>query len=231
MKIYDYRELRPSNVTSLRYRHVLMLLYWPLYGLAFLSLERLIKFDSYYPMYYPPLDDVIPFNEFFLLPYLFWFVFLVGMLVYSFFWDINTFRKYMYFIMITYTATCVVYLIFPNCQELRAPDDFERENLLTRFMEWYYNFDTNTNVCPSLHVIGSMAVLYASWGSKLFSKWGWRIGFTAAACLISISTVFVKQHSVLDIPPAILLCIAAAPLASYLARRSAKKCDVSPLAV
>lgn len=202
-----------------------MLLYWPFYGLAFLSIERFVKFDEYHAMYYPPLDDLIPFNEFFLIPYLFWFVFLIGMLFYSFFWDVDAFRRYMYFIMITYSATCIIYLVFPNCQELRAPGEFERQNVLTHFMEWYYGFDTNTNVCPSLHVIGSLAVLYASWNSKLFGKRGWRVAFTATACLISISTVFVKQHSVLDIPPAVLLCALAVPLASYLAKRSAAKCN------
>lgn len=221
--MYDYRGLRPSTLNTPKYRHLLLLLFWPVYGLAFLSLERFVKFDSYYPMYYAPLDDIIPFNEFFLIPYLFWFVFLIGMLAYSLLWDITTFRKYMYFIIITYSATCVIYLLFPNMQELRAPAEFERENVLTRFMEWYYNFDTNTNVCPSLHVIGSLAVLYASWNSKKFSTVGWRIVFTTLAVLISISTVFVKQHSVLDIPPAVLLCALAAPLASYLARRAEKK--------
>lgn len=219
--MYNYKELRFSNISSPRYRHLLLLLFWPLYGLVFMAIERLIIFDEYYPMYYPLLDDIIPFNEFFLVPYLFWFVFLIGMLVYSLFWDVHTFKKYMYFIIITYTATCIIYLIFPNCQELRAPESFARDNLLTRFMSWYYAFDTNTNVCPSLHVIGSMAVLYASWNSKRFKSRKWRVAFTTTAALISVSTVFVKQHSVLDIPPALILCALAAPIASRLAKNSA----------
>ncbi len=220
--MYSYRALRLSNITSPRYRHLLLLLFWPLYGLAFGAIERLIVFEEYYPMYFAPLDDLIPFNEFFLIPYLFWFVFLIGMLVYGLLWDIAAFKRYMFFIMITYTATCVIYLLFPNCQELRAPESFVRENFLTRFMEWYYNFDTNTNVCPSLHVIGSVAVLYAAWDSKHFSTPARRTVFAVTAALISVSTVFVKQHSVLDIPPALLLCALAAPLASMLAKRTFK---------
>ena len=223
--MYDYRGLRPHNLLSPRYRHILLLLYWPLYGFMFGAVERLVSFDYYHPMYCP-LDDLVPFNEFFLIPYLFWFIFMVGIFVYSFFWDVSAFKRGMYFILLTYTITCIIYLIFPNCQELRAPEEFARENVLTWFMEWYYEFDTNTNVCPSLHVIGSFAVLYTAWSSKHFSTRKWRIAFALTAVLISISTVFVKQHSVLDIPPALLLCAVAAPVATCIWRKTAPEAEL-----
>ena len=181
------------------------------------AVERLIIFDSYYSMHHP-LDDVVPFCEWFLFPYLFWFVFMIGMLVYTAFWDVKSFKKYMWFIIITYTVTIIIYLLFPNQQELRVLDP-GRSNVLVDFVQWYYSFDTNTNVCPSLHVIGSIAVLYASWNSIHFKKWGIRIAMTAMTVLISISTVFLKQHSVLDIPPAVALSLLAMPLASYLAKK------------
>ena len=63
----------------------------------------------------------------------------------------------------------------------------------------------NTNVCPSLHVIGSLAVLAAAWNTPRFATPLWRTAFTLQAVLISISTVFLKQHSLLDIPPAVAL--------------------------
>jgi len=216
--MYSYKELRPSNICTPRFRHLLLLLYWPIYGIVFYSVERLIKFDSYHSMYHP-LDDLVPFCEWFLFPYLFWFAFLVGMLVYTLFWDVRSFKKYMWFIIITYSITIVIYLVFPNMQELRITD-VGRSNALIDFMHWYYDFDTNTNVCPSLHVIGSFAVLYASWNSKHFSGWAWRTVFFITTVLISISTVFLKQHSVLDIPPAVVISLLAMPVATYLADRS-----------
>lgn len=215
--MYNYKDLRPSNLRSERFKHLLLLLYWPLYGLMFLSVERLIIFDSYHSMYHP-LDDAVPFCEWFLFPYLLWFAFMVGMLFYTLLWDIPSFKRYMWFIIITYSVTIAIYLIFPNQQDLRVLDP-GRSNALIDFIHWYYNFDTNTNVCPSLHVIGSMAVLYASWNSKHFSKWYWRTAFTVTAALISVSTVFLKQHSVLDIPPALVLSAIAAPIATYIVRK------------
>ena len=139
-----------------------------------------------------------------MIPYLFWFVFLVGMLIYLLLFDVEGFRKYMWFIILTYSVTCLIYLIYPSKQELR-PETFVRDNVLTRFMAWFYTFDTNTNVCPSLHVIGALAVLSAAWHTPRFAKPGWRAAFTLVTVLICLSTVFLKQHSVLDIPPAILL--------------------------
>lgn len=181
------------------------LLYWPVFGVLFLCVERLWIRDSYHPVSCP-LDALIPFCEHFVFPYLFWFVFLAGMQVYALFWEPAAFKKMMRFIMITYTAAIVIYLVFPNCQQLR-PESFARDNVLTRFMAAFYRFDTNTNVCPSLHVVGSAAVLFCAWHSERFSTPGWRAVFTLTAVLISVSTVFLKQHSVLDVLAALPLCL------------------------
>lgn len=202
--VYDYRGLRLSNVTSPQYRHLLMLLYWPLFGILFWYVEQVHPVDFYYPMYCP-LDDWIPFNELFVIPYVFWFAFLLLIHVYTGFFDIPCFKKLMKSIMISYSAALVIFFLFPNCQELR-PVEFERDNFLTRFMADFYQFDTNTNVCPSLHVIGSMMVVFAAWNTKRFQTKPWVIAFTVVGVLISISTVFLKQHSILDVFAAIPVC-------------------------
>ena len=205
----DYRKLRLHNLTSPEFSHLLLLLFWPIFGIVFASLECFRT--TGYHVVYSTLDDMIPFCEFFVIPYFFWFVYLVGMYVYSIFFDVETFRNYTYFVIITYTVTILIYLIYPTSQELR-PVVFERDNLFTDIMKNFYDFDTNTNVCPSIHVIGAVAVSCAAWNSKLFSTTGWRIAFSIATLLITLSTVFLKQHSVVDIPPALLICAVAYPL-------------------
>lgn len=198
----DYRKFRLNKLGDPTFSHLKLLLYWPVYGLIFLTLERFLHLN--YHTIYTPLDDLIPFCEYFVFAYLYWFVFLIGMHIYLLLFDTEGFRKFMWFIILTYTATCVIYLVYPSQQELR-PDTFARDNVLTRFMTWFYTFDTNTNVCPSLHVIGSLAVLAAAWNTPRFATPLWRTAFTIQAVLISISTVFLKQHSLLDIPPAVIL--------------------------
>lgn len=215
----DYRRFRFRKLNTPEFAHLKYLIYWPIYGLLFLTVERLWIRDYYFPMHCP-LDDAIPFCEYFLFPYLLWFIALPGMLIYGALLDTDSFKKMMQFIIITYTAAITIYILFPNCQELR-PAVFPRDNLLTRFMARFYQFDTNTNVCPSVHVIGATAVMLCGWHSKHFHSLGWRIAFGVCALLISVSTVFLKQHSILDVLAAIPICLIAY-FAVYKQRKSNK---------
>ena len=207
LDLVDYRQFRFSKLNTPEFSHLKYLLFWPIYGLLFLTVERLWIRDSYAPVHCA-LDDAIPFCELFLLPYLFWFVFLVGMLLYTLLRDPDAFRGMMRFIIVSYSAAILIYMLFPNCQQLR-PLAFQRDNPLTRFIARFYEFDTNTNVCPSIHVIGSAAAMFAAWDSRDFQTAAWRIAFLVTALLISVSTVFIKQHSVLDLLAAVPVCGAA----------------------
>ena len=204
----DYRSFRLSKLNTPEFRHLKLLLFWPAFGLCFMFLERILKLD--YHMVSCAIDAKVPFCEFFVIPYYFWFVFLVGMLIYSVLFDIPTFRRYMSYIIITYSITLLIYIIYPTAQELR-PVEFNRNNIFTAIVSLLYGFDTNTNVCPSMHVIGSFAVYFSARKSKHFSALKWRITFGIAAVLISISTVFLKQHSVIDIAAALVLCAVVYP--------------------
>lgn len=203
----NYRNLTLRTLRNKEFEHVKLLLFWPIFGILFLLAERFHPTDTYIVMHCA-LDDLIPFQELFLIPYLFWFLFLIGMHLYTLLYDVETFRKMMYFIIFTYTTALILYFLFPTCQELR-PDVFPRDNLLTRFMADFYRFDTNTNVCPSLHVVGSLAVFFAVWHTPKLQTKGWRIAFGIATIFICISTVFLKQHSLLDVVAAIPICVVA----------------------
>lgn len=216
-EVVDYRKFRFSKLNTPEFEHLKYLVYWPLFGLMFLTVERLWIRDWYYPVSCP-LDDKIPFCEYFLIPYLFWFVFLVGIHIYTLLYDTESFKKLMKFIIVSYSITMLIYILFPNCQELR-PMVFERDNIFTRFIKRFYQFDTNTNVCPSIHVTGSVAVMLCAWNSRHFHSAGWRITFCLTAFLISISTVFLKQHSLVDIIAAIPICVIA-----YLVSFQKRKC-------
>ncbi len=209
-----YRDLRPSNLTSPKFRHIWLLLFWCIFGIAFALVEKSDRNWTY--VEWPWLDDLIPFCELFVFPYIFWFVFLAGTVAFTLLFDVGAFRKMMYFIMITYTVTLIIYVIWPTAQGLR-PDiaTLGRDNFLTRFMAGFYDYDTHTNVCPSIHVLGSVASLVASWHTPFFKSRGWQIFFWVSTVLISLSTVFLKQHSIIDVFAAIALCAVAYPFACH----------------
>lgn len=203
----DYRQFRFRKRNAPEFAHLKYLLFWPVFGLLFLLVERGWVREYYTPIHCP-LDDKIPFCEYFLIPYLFWFVFLAGIHLYTLLYDIPSFQRLMRFLIVSYSLAMAVYILFPNCQELR-PVEFPRDNVFTRFLAGFYQFDTNTNVCPSLHVIGSAAVLATAWHSRHFHTPGWRCAFAVTALLISVSTVFLKQHSALDVLAAVPICAVA----------------------
>lgn len=202
--VVDYRKFRLNKLGTDEFCHLKLLIYWAVFGIMFIFVERVRVVDRYYVMHCG-IDDVIPFCEYFLIPYLFWFVFIIGMLAYTLLYDIPAFRRMMYFIMTTYTIAIFVYLIFPNCQQLR-PAEFVRDNIFTRFMRHFYEFDTNTNVCPSIHVIGSAAVCFTAMSIERFKTPGWSVFFTVATFLICVSTMFLKQHSFIDVAAALPVC-------------------------
>ncbi len=208
--VVDYRKLRFSNINSPQYNHLYMLLYWVFFGVMFLYAERFYPVARYNVMYHP-IDDMIPFNELFVIPYVFWFVYMIGMHIYTAFYDIDAFKKLMKYIAVTYTIGLIIFFIYPTSQQLR-PAVMPRDNFLTRFMMDFYNFDTSTNVCPSLHVVGSMAVMYTAWNTKGLQSKKWKITFAVITFFISISTVFLKQHSILDVLTALPICMIAYPL-------------------
>lgn len=206
----DFRRFRFSKLNTDEFRHLKLLIFWPIFGLFFTFVECFYNVGHYYSMHCP-LDDMIPFCEWFLIPYLFWFVYLIGTIVYTFFFDVAAFKRMMYFIIITYSITMLIYLIFPTCQDLR-PTQFARDNVLTRFVAWFYNFDTNTNVCPSIHVLGSVAAMLGLCDCRRLQNPKLKLLFILLCVLICISTVFMKQHSVLDVLAALPLCVIAYPI-------------------
>ena len=178
------------------WRNLAYAAFWPFFGLCFYALEWLVPGRVYHVMYHP-VDDLIPFCELFLIPYLFWFVFMVFSYVYTFFADGAAFRRMMGFTILTYGGGLLMFVLYPTCQNLR-PEVFQRDNVLTQLMAWFYTTDTSTNVCPSLHVCGSLAAAFGLLDTRRFSTAGWKRAILAVALTICVSTVFVKQHSILD---------------------------------
>ncbi len=202
----DYRKLRWNNIHTKDFKHILLLIFWPVFFAFFYTLEKLPIFDSFYEIYVW-LDDAIPFMEGFVIPYVLWYGYMIGMFIYTLLYNIEAYKKMMLFIMIAFTLGLIIFVVFPSCQNLR-PASFERDNLLTELMAHLYAADTNTNVFPSLHVVGAMSVLYAAYADVKIRKSIWMVAFILGTSLINISTVFVKQHSVLDVLGGVVISLA-----------------------
>lgn len=202
----DYREFRLSKLNDPKFSHLKFLFGWVVYFVLYFLTENLIPVENCHPVHCW-LDDVIPFCEAFVIPYVFWYFLIVISLLYFALYNPDSFKKLMTFIIITQLVAMAVYIIYPTRQDLR-PAEFPRDNFLTQIMGFIYAFDTNTGVCPSLHVAYSIGIASVWLKEKGVAKW-WKAFVVAAAVLISLSTAFVKQHSVVDIAAALPLCLLA----------------------
>ena len=198
--VVDYREFRLSRLNEPRFSHIKLLGGWIVYFILFFLTENLIPVDRCHVIH-SPLDDLIPFNEYFAIFYCFWYVLLVASLLYFFLYDIPSFRRLQIFIMITQAVAMLIYIVYPSVQLLR-PAVMPRDNLLCRVMAFIYAFDTPTGVCPSLHVAYSMGIA-SVWCRRRNTPKAWKAFVVCSAVLISVSVAFVKQHSVVDVAAAI----------------------------
>ena len=204
--VVEYKNFRLSNIREPQYKHLLYLLGWPIYFILYFLTENLIPFEACTPVWCP-LDDMIPFCEWFVIPYVGWYLLIVGSLVYFARYNPSRFVGLQKFIIVTQLVAMAVYIIFPNRQDLR-PLAFERNNILTWIVSLLYTADTSTCVCPSLHVAYSIGIASTFLKEKTVS-WLSKTLITLFCILVCLSVAFVKQHSVVDIFAAIPLCLLA----------------------
>ena len=202
----DYSGFRLSKLTEPRFSHLLLLLGWVVYFALYFLTENLIPVENCHVIH-SKLDDIIPFCEWFLLPYVFWYLLIVISLGYFALYDVDSFKKLQVFIMITQALAMIVYIVYPNCQNLR-PKVFPRENFLTDCIGLIYSFDTNTGVCPSLHCAYSIGIASVWLKAKDVSKW-WKAFVVFAVTMICLSTMFIKQNSAVDFFAALPVCVIA----------------------
>ena len=156
-------------------------------------------------MSYLPLDDKIPFLPGFILAYVLWYPFLIVPVVVTLLKDDRrAFIRYAAFIIAGFSISLTICMIWPNCQLLR-PSVVDTSTLCGWLVNAIYSADTPTNVLPSMHVVGCMAVLAVTFDSKYLKKV--RIPAVIIAVAICAATVFVKQHSILDVFAALALSL------------------------
>lgn len=194
--VVDYRQFRLSKLNDPQFSHLKYLLGWLGYFALYFLTENLIPAASCHVMH-STLDDKIPFCEWFLIPYVFWYLLIVISLLYFMLYNVDGFKRLQTFIIITQVVAMAIYIAFPNRQDLR-PTEFVNDNLLTRCVAFLYAFDTSTNVCPSLHVAYSLGIA-SVWLKEKTASRPWKAFIVVAVILICMSTAFIKQHSVLDI--------------------------------
>ena len=210
-----------------KYSHAWVLLYILIYMPWFIHLEN--RRSIHYYVIHSPIDNHIPFIEYFVVPYLLWFVFIAVTMGYFFFTDKWGFYKLAAFLFTGMTVFLIICTIFPNALNLR-PTVFVRDNIFVDLVKLVYRADTPTNVLPSIHVFNSIGSCIAISHSDALKKHR-KIQYSAYALafLIILSTVFLKQHSVTDVIAAVAMACIIYPFVYVTEERKAPKLSHQPI--
>ena len=214
----DYREFRLSKINEPRFSHLKLLFGWVVYFALYFLTENLIPAETCHPIHCR-LDNIIPFCEYFLIPYVGWYALIVVSLGYFLLYNVENFKRLQTYIIITQLVAMAIYILYPSRQDLR-PEVFQRENIFTWVIGILYRFDTNTGVCPSLHVAYSLGIA-STWLREESASALWKTFVVIFVILICLSTMFIKQHSAVDFFAALPVCLLAEYVVFFRKKRKA----------
>jgi membrane-associated phospholipid phosphatase len=204
----------------------LLLLYWPFHSLWYECLRRAQYQGGELWIVSSPWDRAIPFCEWFAVPYLSWYLCIAATLCYSFFSSKENFLRTVSLIYACLIPSMIFCTAFPSEMEGILRPDFSalgRENIATAWVQLIYRLDSPPrNVFPSMHVSVSWA-LWVAWLRMRPRSVLWKtVGF-GWALLITLSTVLIKQHSILDLFSGIAVAALASVAVLWAERRWKQK--------
>ena len=162
--------------------HLWFQLYWVVYLIWFFWLDLTVKNPKY--IIHAPLDDLIPFCEWFVFPYCSWFFLLAGVTALLWWYDTASYDKLCLMMFSGMTFCLLLYMVLPNGLDIRpTAEAIGRDNIAMRIMQMLWNADASVNVCPSIHCQSSGCMALAFSRSKLAQDrpglkvlaWGWAL--------------------------------------------------------
>lgn len=152
------------------------------------------------------VDNLIPFCEYFIIPYLLWFFYVAATILY--FACVNKNQEEYKQLCVNLLTGMIVFLvisfIYPNGQNLRPA--LSGGNIFRQMVIHLYETDTATNILPSLHVFYSTVCCIALVRNESIKKNRLLKMFIYVLTIsIILSTMFLKQHSIIDVVMALLM--------------------------
>ena len=153
-------------------------------------------------------DDWIPFLPVFIIPYVLWYLYIPFLLGVICFTDPLAFRRQCVSFFGGAGICLLIILVFPTRIDFRPEIPGGGTNLFEWMCSVIFRLDDPVNVFPSMHCFEAVCVHLTAFSvPQLRKKTGWRMASATLSVLICLSTVFIKQHSVLDLIAGVLLAV------------------------
>lgn len=147
------------------------------------------------------IDKNTPFLKEFIVPYLAWYPYIFAILLYLCLKDLNAYYKTLISINIGLVVCYVVYFFF---QTTVPRPELYGNDILVKLTGLVYRFDKPFNCFPSIHVLTCYLMIKGinfEHNFNILSK----IIVYSFSIIIILSTLFVKQHVIMDLVSGIAL--------------------------
>ena len=129
-----------------KYKHAWLLLYACIYLPWFCYLERTVT-GNYHVMH-AALDDLIPFCEYFIVPYLLWFLYVGAAIFYFLFTSREDYYKLCVFLFSGMTISLIICTFFRNGTDLRPVVDSDKNAAISEWCPLIHRADTSHQRVP-----------------------------------------------------------------------------------
>ena len=167
--------------------------------------NRFSIYGKWFPVYCR-LDEMIPLVKWFIIPYLFWFLYIFGTVILLLIKDRTELKRMIKYFIFAAFASYPVVIFYPTTLPLR-PGAVSGNDVLSKLLNFIFLADNCNTIFPSFHVIFAMGPTFALSRTKYFSSRAWKAVLIVITVLISMSTFMIKQHSVLDVIGALPFCV------------------------
>lgn len=194
-------------------RHIFVLLYWIIHSVWYEILQS-VTMGRKPTAISCAADRLIPFSEWFVIPYALWYVQIIAVTLYLLLKNKRLFLRLYVYLFGGMFICMMICTLFPMYFDRTGIAMYPYDNLLTDAVKLIQGIDPPTTVLPSMHVYVTLGLHIALCRDEAFGKERLAVVasgfFTLCVC---VATLFTKQHSLYDVLAALPLCAVMCALA------------------
>lgn len=145
------------------------------------------------------LDKEIPFVSLFVFPYVYWYIYIFIGLIFILSKDR---KRYLRTLMAIYIGMCMCYVFYYLYPVEISRPVIDNNTIANKLVNIIYENDRPVNCFPSIHVLNTYIIMRFT---KVKDNKSWFYYTNIIGILIMLSTLFIKQHFILDGVVAIIL--------------------------
>ena len=178
-------------------KYVLLLLLWVVH-IVWYFLVNTYRTNCH--LIHIPLDDKIPYIRFFVIPYVMWYGYIAFAHIWTFFHSKRDFLTMCSLIFLSVFISVTVYTIYPSMHDMRPADEALGSDLFGNIVRWLYSTENPNCILPSEHCLLAIVITVGLIFSDGFKgNLAVKILCPIYTLLVMLATVFIKQHSIVDV--------------------------------